>query len=230
MAKGDVQLLGAWSSPFTNRVQMALNLKSIDYEFIEVNFYSNKSESLLKANPVHKTIPVLIHDEKPICESLIIIQYIDEAWTKNGQSILPSDPYDRAIARFWAAYIDEKWFPLLKELGKESGDETKAAIMRKIFEGAGLLEEAFVKCSKGKEFFDGDNVGYVDIVLGCFLGWIKVTESMAGLKLFDETRTPGLAGWAERFVSHNAAKDIVPEPHKLIEFYMMVQAAKASTG
>ncbi|KAK6163994.1 hypothetical protein DH2020_000858 [Rehmannia glutinosa] len=218
MAKGDVQLLGAWSSPFTNRVQMALNLKSIDYEFIEVNFYSNKSESLLKANPVHKTIPVLIHDEKPI------------SWTKNGQPILPSDPYDRAIARFWAAYIDEKWFPLLKELGKESGDETKAAIMRKIFEGVGLLEAAFVKCSKGKEFFGGDNVGYVDIVLGCFLGWIKVTESMAGLKLFDETRTPGLAGWAERFVSHNAAKDIVPEPHKLIEFYMMVQAAKASTG
>ncbi|KAK6160105.1 hypothetical protein DH2020_003486 [Rehmannia glutinosa] len=70
MAKGNVQLLGSWVSPYSNRVQMVLNLKSVDYEFIEENFYSNKSERLLKANPVHKKIPVLIHDEKPILSKL----------------------------------------------------------------------------------------------------------------------------------------------------------------
>ncbi|KAI3467417.1 hypothetical protein Pfo_024080 [Paulownia fortunei] len=229
MATSDVRLLGAWASPYSNRVQMALNLKSIDYGFIEENFYSNKSERLIKANPIHKKIPVLIHDEKPICESLVIVQYIDDVWTSTGPSILPSDPYDRAIARFWAAYIDEKWFPSFKELEKEPGNETRALVIGKIFEGLVLLEDAFVKCSKGKAFFGGDNVGYIDIVLGSYLGWIKVGETSVGLKLFDETRTPGLAGWAERFHSHNAAKDVVPEAHKLIEFYMMVQAAKAST-
>ena len=101
-----VKLIGASPSPFVNRVQIALNLKSIDYEFLEETFGA-KSELLLKSNPVHKKIPVLIHNEKPICESLIIIQYIDELWM-SGPSILPSDPYDRAIARFWGAYIDDK--------------------------------------------------------------------------------------------------------------------------
>ncbi|CAA2955261.1 glutathione S-transferase U17-like [Olea europaea subsp. europaea] len=101
-----VQLLGASPSPYVNRVQMALKLKSVEYEFIEENPHI-KSERLLKANPVLKKIPVLIHDGEPICESLLIVQYIDDAWN-NGPSLLPSDPQDAYLARFWALYIDDK--------------------------------------------------------------------------------------------------------------------------
>lgn len=109
MASSDVKLIGAYPSPYVLRARIALNIKSIDYEFLQEQFGS-KSELLLKSNPIHKKIPVLIHGDKPICESLIIVQYIDEFWS-SGPSILPSDPYDRAIARFWAAYVDDKVLP-----------------------------------------------------------------------------------------------------------------------
>ncbi|KAH0672050.1 hypothetical protein KY284_023137 [Solanum tuberosum] len=217
MATNCVKLLGVWASPYVNRVEIALKMKSIEYVFIQEHVL-NKSELLLKSNPVYKKIPVLFHDEKPICESLVILQYIDEAWL-NGPSILPSDPYDRAIARFWAAYIDEKWYPLVAEYRNAKGKEAKAAVVEKMSKGNLLLEEAFMKISKGKSYFGGDNIGYVDIVLGSLLGWVKVIEIMDEMKILDETKTPSLTEWAERFCSDNVVKDIIPQPEKLVGIY-----------
>ncbi|KAH0675213.1 hypothetical protein KY285_023014 [Solanum tuberosum] len=194
MATNCVKLLGVWASPYVNRVEIALKMKSIEYEFIQEHVL-NKSELLLKSNP-----------------------YIDEAWL-NGPSILPSDPYDRAIARFWAAYIDEKWYPLVAEYRNAKGKEAKAAVVEKMSEGNLLLEEAFMKISKGKSYFGGDSIGYVDIVLGSLLGWVKVIEIMDEMKILDETKTPSLAEWAERFCSDNVVKDIIPQPEKLVGIY-----------
>lgn len=103
-AASDVKLLGGWPSPYAMRVHITLKLKNIDYELLEQKM-GPKSQLLLESNPVHKQIPVMIHNGKPICESLVIVEYIDEVFT-SGPCILPLDSYDRATARFWAAYVD----------------------------------------------------------------------------------------------------------------------------
>ncbi|KAK7294587.1 hypothetical protein RJT34_17476 [Clitoria ternatea] len=102
----EVKLLGAVGSPFVCRVQIALNLKGIQYKFVQENLPS-KSELLLNYNPVHKKIPVLVHNERPISESLVILEYIDDTWKQN-HPILPSHPYRRALARFWSKFVDDK--------------------------------------------------------------------------------------------------------------------------
>ncbi|XAR64961.1 Glutathione transferase [Bertholletia excelsa] len=225
-ARSDLKLLGAGPSPCVNRVQIALNLKSVNYEFLEEKFGS-KSDLLLKSNPVHKKMPVLIHGDKPICESLIIVQYIDEVWT-SGPSILPSDSYDRALHRFWAAYIDDKFFPNVKELGTAEGEEAKQAATEGIVEGMALLEYALGKCGKGKPFFGGDSIGYLDIAFGSFLGWLRATEKLAGVTLFNEAKTPGLVAWADAFSSHEAVKDVIPKTDKLVELAKMFKARAQS--
>ncbi|KAI4333383.1 hypothetical protein L6164_018205 [Bauhinia variegata] len=102
----EVVLLDSWSSPFGMRVRIALAEKGVQYENKEEDL-RNKSPLLLQVNPVHKKIPVLIHNGKPICESLIVVQYIDEVWNHKSP-LLSSDPYQRAQGRFWADYVDKK--------------------------------------------------------------------------------------------------------------------------
>jgi glutathione S-transferase len=102
----EVVLLDFWPSMFGMRARIALAEKGIKYEYKEEDL-QNKSELLLKMNPIHKQIPVLIHNGKPVLESLIIVQYIDEVWNHKSP-LLPSDPYQRAQAKFWAAFVDAK--------------------------------------------------------------------------------------------------------------------------
>jgi len=101
-----VVLLDFRPSPYAMRVKIALAEKGIKFEAKAENL-SDKSALLLETNPVHKTIPVLIHNGKPICESLVILEYIDEAWSEKSP-LLPSDPYQRSQARFWADFVDKK--------------------------------------------------------------------------------------------------------------------------
>jgi glutathione S-transferase len=102
----EVILLNFWPSPYGMRVLIALEEKGIKYVNKEEDF-SNKSPLLLQMNPIHKKIPVLIHNGKSICESLNIVEYIDEVW-HDPSPFLPSDPYQRSQAKFWANYVDTK--------------------------------------------------------------------------------------------------------------------------
>lgn len=90
------------------------------------------------------------------------------------------------------------------------------------------LERALRECSKGKPFFGGDDVGYVDVVLGGLLGWVRASEELYGIKPFDPAKAPLLAAWADRFGALEAVEAVLPDVSKLVEFAKMLQAKLAS--
>ncbi|XP_068638048.1 glutathione transferase GST 23-like [Aristolochia californica] len=208
MAGKTVKLFGLWLSPYALRVQWALHLKGIEYEYVEEDL-ANKSPLLLQYNPVHKKVPVLVHGEKSIAESPVIIEYIDETWKNNP--LLPEDPYDRAMTRFWAKYAEEKCLPALFSVFSTVGEDQEKAI-KEVQESMKVFERGL----HGKRFFGGESIGFVDIIAGWFAYWVPLNEEVLGKTLVDERDLPELKRWFQDFLDTDWVKAILPPRDKLL--------------
>ncbi|CAL5192199.1 unnamed protein product [Lathyrus oleraceus] len=207
----DVMLFGMVISPFVTRVEIALKLKGIEYKYVEEKA-GNLSEKAIKYNPVYKKVPIFVHNEKHISESIVILEYIDETWKQNP--ILPSDPYEKALARFWSKFIVDKLMNAARkaifyhdEKELEQGiEETTVALQ--------LLENEL----KDK-FFGGDEIGIVDISAVIIAYWLPIIQEAFGLKLFTSEKFPKLYNWSQDFNSHSIVKELLPPRETLMTNY-----------
>lgn len=126
-------------------------------------------------------------------------------------------------------FICLQFFPVLGQL-RYPEEEARGEVVEKLDESAALLEDAFVKASKGKGFFGGETVGFVDIALGSLLGWLRVIETTANVKIIHETKTPALVEWAERFSSHKSIKGTLPETEELLNYHKKTTQARAAAA
>ena len=108
-------------------------------------------------------------------------------------------------------------------------DEEKAEAMRQTIAAVDVLEDGLKECSGGQgPFFGGDSVGYVDILLGGMVSWVKASETLSGSKLIDAEKTPLLAAWMERFCDLDAAKAVLQDVDAVVEYVRAVQARVAA--
>ncbi|XP_049407163.1 probable glutathione S-transferase [Solanum stenotomum] len=201
-----VKLLGFWYSPFSHRVEWALKIKGVKYEYIEED-RNNKSSLLLQSNPIHKKIPVLIHNGKPICESMVIVEYIDE--TFEGPSILPKDPYDRALARFWAKFLDDKVVTMVNTFLRK-GEEKEVCEMLKVLDNE----------LKDKKLFVGDKFGFADMAAN-FVGlWLGIFQEASGIVLVTSEKFPNFCAWRDEYVNCSQVKEYLPPRNdELLAFF-----------
>nr|TKW30453.1 LOW QUALITY PROTEIN: hypothetical protein SEVIR_2G038400v2 [Setaria viridis] len=212
----EVVLLDFWVSPFGQRCRIALEEKGVPYEYREQDVLNCKGELLLRSNPVHKTIPVLLHAGRAICESFVIVHtYVDEAWPDAAPLLPRDDPYARAEARFWADYIDKKIYGCQTRLWKLKGEAQEQA-KKDLTEVLKTLESEL----GDKPYFAGDTFGFVDIALVPFTSWFLAYEKLGGFSI--EEHCPKIVAWAKLWRERESVAKALTDPDK-VEFVQFLQ-------
>uniref|UniRef100_A0A251UHZ9 Putative S-crystallin n=1 Tax=Helianthus annuus TaxID=4232 RepID=A0A251UHZ9_HELAN len=162
----EVKLYGFPGSPFGCRVETALKLKGIKYKFIQEDL-SNKSQDLLKYNPVHKKIPVLVHNGNPL-PSLLSSSSTSMMSGKRSQFCLRTTLTKRLRLGFGPSSLMIRCIPAIYN---SYGNVQAVA---EATEPLQFLENELNV--KGKKFFGGDNIGLVDIC-ACYMAfWVGAAE------------------------------------------------------
>lgn len=93
-------------STCSQKVRLCLAEKNIPFEDVQISFV--KSEHLtpeyLKINP-NGVLPSLVHDGKPILDSSVIMEYLDEVFPDTA--MIPTDAVSRAAMRAWLRFFEE---------------------------------------------------------------------------------------------------------------------------
>lgn len=101
-----LKLYGYWRSSAAYRVRIGLNLKGLPYEQVPVHLVRDGGEQhapdYAATNP-QKLVPVLVHGERKIRQSMAILEYLEELWPE--PPLLPVTPRDRARTRALAQLV-----------------------------------------------------------------------------------------------------------------------------
>lgn len=110
-----LKLYTAQNSICTQKVFLTLTEKGLEWSSEYIDLFKNEQyrPEYLRLNP-KGVVPTLIHEGRPIIESTLICEYLDETFP--NPSLLPSSPYDRSRMRLWSKHIDEGIFDATREI------------------------------------------------------------------------------------------------------------------
>ncbi|KAL4808302.1 hypothetical protein BDV18DRAFT_158407 [Aspergillus unguis] len=154
--ESDLKLYGSCFCPFVQRVWIALELKGIPYQYIEVDPYQ-KPKSLLDVNP-RGLVPALRHGDWGSYESTVLLEYIEDL--NVNPSLLPGDAKLRAHSRLWADFVNRHIVPTFYRVLQEQNQQKQIENAQELHNSLSTLIEA--ADSRGP-FFLGPNISFVDI-------------------------------------------------------------------
>ncbi|KAI0050793.1 glutathione-S-transferase [Auriscalpium vulgare] len=174
-----------WFCPFVQRTWITLEEKGIPYQYKEVNPY-RKEKHFLDINP-KGLVPAIEYEGKPLYESLILCEFLEDAFPQSTPHVLPADPFARAHARLWTDHISKNvvasFFRLLQA---QESDKRSAALEEHVTALRALAGQV-----KGP-YFGGEEWGLVDTAVAPFVARDYIIAENRGFKREDVG-----AGWVE---------------------------------
>jgi len=103
-----IELHHAHISTCSQKVRLCLAEKGLEWTSHPIEFSSGEHlrPAYLTLNP-NGVVPTLVHDGRPVIDSSVICEYLEEIAPEYGTMLMPPSPYERAQVRAWLRYIEE---------------------------------------------------------------------------------------------------------------------------
>jgi glutathione S-transferase len=227
-------LYGGWFCPFVQRSWITLHEKRIPHQYFEINPYK-KDPDFLALNPrgLVPTLAVTVdktgQKQKPLYESVVICEYLDEVYNdpaQNGKSLLPEDAYERARARIWIDHISSRIVPSFYRFMQHS-DKKDYSLEQARGEMLGHLKTFIKEADEQGPFFLGERFSMVDVMLAPWLcrlflfdvykGGIGIPEEGSGGE--DEAAWGRWRKWAKAVEQRDSVQDTLSGRDQYIDAY-----------
>lgn len=190
-------LIGNPVSPYVRKVLAVCALKGIDVAVDPITPFRG-DDTFSRISPLRR-IPVWIEDDLTLCDSSVIVQYIEDRWPE--PSVWPADPKDRARARWIEEYADTRMFDVLGwKLFFQLA--VKPRVLKEETDQALVEHARTVEVPEMFDYLEGlmpadgflfGSVSVADLALGAAF----VNARVVGVTV-DADRWPRLAAWVER--------------------------------
>lgn len=184
--------------PYVQRAVIALSEKNITFDRVYVDL-ANKPDWFRALSPLGKT-PVLAVDDRPIFESAVILEYLEDT---QSPPLHPVDPMMRANHRGWMEFGSS----ILNDIAGFYVVKDAASFALK----AQALTDKFVRLEArllgDGPYFDGSAFSLVDAVFGPVFRYFDVFDEIADFGILP--RNTALDRWRQALAKRKSIREAV---------------------
>lgn len=210
-------LYGAILSPFVRKVRIALALKEIEHELVNVNPHE-KPDWYLEINPLGRIPALKIAEDKYLADSAAICGYLEKEYPQ--APLYPVSSYEYGQAVWFEKYADYELFALCSGVvfvnrilnplmgGVCDEEAIEKALKKRLPKHLAYLEQSL----QGKEWFVGGAMTIADVAVA---GQI-INMRYAGEDI-DAALYPQLAALVERVATLPVVEPMLAQEAKVVE-------------
>jgi glutathione S-transferase len=103
-----LELYHAHISTCSQKVRLCLAEKGLEWTSHPIELFRGEhlTPAYLALNP-NGVVPTLVHEGRPVIDSSVICEYLEEIAPDQATTLMPRDVYGRAKVRAWLRYIEE---------------------------------------------------------------------------------------------------------------------------
>lgn len=202
MALPHLKLISFTLCPYVQRAMIVLNEKNIpfDIEYIDL---SEPPAWFYDISPLEK-VPVLLVDDEPLFESMVICDYLDEI---TEGSLYPADAFKKATNRSWIEFGNDILNSTFEFI--TTGDDKRFKHLQTILvDRFEVLEEEI----SDNDYFNGETFSMIDAVYAPVFRYHHRIAQYEDFGFFEDA--PKIKLWGNKLLERTSVTKSVPQSYE----------------